>query len=257
MLSTATETLVLGIAVTGVKADQGVALLDRKIDSGQRVCLGFLNAHAAVLAATNAAFRDALQKFIMFNDGVGLDLARWMKYGAAFTENLNGTDFTPYYLANTRHTFRIFLLGAKPHVVEQAAKTFAERFPRHAITGFHDGYSPQGDALVETIRAQKADLILVGMGNPLQELWIAENLEKTGAMMALAVGALFDFEAGHVARAPHLVRRVRAEWLFRWLWEPRRLWKRYTLESALFLGYALRDAMAYRLRRRSYFPISR
>jgi exopolysaccharide biosynthesis WecB/TagA/CpsF family protein len=73
------------------------------------------------------------------------------------------------------------------------------------------------------------------MGNPKQELWIAQHLEMTGCRVGLAVGALFDFIAEVVPRAPKWVRTIRAEWLFRLAIEPRRLWRRYLMGNVVFL----------------------
>ena len=79
------------------------------------------------------------------------------------------------------------------------------------------------------IRAAHADCVLVGMGNPLQELWIDPFGAKTGARLLFGVGALFDFEAGSVRRAPSWVRQLRCEWIYRLLQEPRRLARRYVI----------------------------
>lgn len=92
------------------------------------------------------------------------------------------------------------------------------------------------------IRAVRADCVLVAMGNPLQEIWIDEHGDKTGATLFFAVGALLDFQAGTVRRAPAWVRRLRCEWIFRLLQEPLRLAQRYLIGNFVFLGRVLADA---------------
>ena len=85
------------------------------------------------------------------------------------------------------------------------------------------------------IKASNADIVLVGMGNPRQELWLADNLAATGARLGFAVGALFDFAAGNVPRAPAWMRSLRVEWLHRLTQEPGRLSRRYLLGNPLFI----------------------
>jgi exopolysaccharide biosynthesis WecB/TagA/CpsF family protein len=77
--------------------------------------------------------------------------------------------------------------------------------------------------------------VLVALGNPLQEQWIDDHQEGLGVPLLIGVGALFDFLAGRVPRAPQWVLRLRSEWLFRLLVEPRRLWRRYVTGNPRFL----------------------
>ena len=81
----------------------------------------------------------------------------------------------------------------------------------------------------------------MGLGNPLQELWIANHGVTTGARLQIGVGALFDFASGHVPRAPVWMRRMRCEWTFRLLCEPRRLFARYVLGGFVFMRHVLAD----------------
>ena len=173
----------------------------------------------------------------MLNDGIGIDLASKLLFGAQFPDNLNGTDFTPYYLRYSRHRLRIYLLGGKRGVVETAAKLITETCPRHEVVGYREGYFPHSeDGLVaSTISASGADVLLVAMGNPDQELWLRTNFDATGCRLGFAVGALFDFIAGEVQRAPVWVRTARLEWVYRLAQEPGRLWRRYVLGNPMFM----------------------
>jgi exopolysaccharide biosynthesis WecB/TagA/CpsF family protein len=84
------------------------------------------------------------------------------------------------------------------------------------------------------------------MGNPKQELWLDEHLSATGAKLGIGVGALFDFTAGKVKRAPEWVRKIKCEWLYRFLQEPKRLFRRYFLGNAWFLKKSIQDISSYR-----------
>jgi alpha-1,3-mannosyltransferase len=234
---------VLGVPVIATSTDQAVEHVDRELAAGKSGIVAFLNCHAANIAARNDDLRRCLSRATVFNDGIGVDLASRILFGRAFPDNLNGTDFVPAYLAATRHRHRIFLLGARPQVVAKAADRFAERFPQHSIVGCHHGYfaDEQSDDIARQIREQRADLLLVALGNPRQEVWADRYFEAAGVRLAFCVGALFDFAAGAVPRAPGWVRRLRAEWVFRLAIEPRRMWRRYLVGNAAFLARVLRQ----------------
>jgi alpha-1,3-mannosyltransferase len=173
---------------------------------------------------------------------LGTDIASQLLYGSVFPHNLNGTDFVPLYLDSSSHKLRIFLLGARPEVVERVRERFKIRWPQHEVVGAHHGYfnASHSPELTAQVGAAQADIVLVAMGNPRQEMWAAENALQT-APVVLCVGALFDFIAKEFARAPHWVRATRLEWAFRLILEPRRLWARYTGRSFLFFLNVLRQ----------------
>ena len=175
------------------------------------------------------------------NDGVGMDIAARLLHGKAFKENLNGTDFTPYLLQQAERPLKIFMFGGKPAVVEKAA-AHARQYLGQNVVGICDGYDglknhPQ---LVEAINQTDAELVLVALGNPLQEAWILDHRQALQAGIVIGVGALFDFWAGDKPRAPKLIRTLRLEWLYRLSLEPRRLLRRYTLDILVFLQHCFK-----------------
>jgi alpha-1,3-mannosyltransferase len=228
---------ILGVPISVSTASQSVELLDARFERGIPTIVAFANAHLLNVAFRDKRFLAVLQKLVVINDGIGVDIASRILFGSPFPQNLNGTDFTPNYLRNTRHRYRIFLLGSRPGVAESARKYLSNDHPKHRIVGCYHGYFPKEDTakIVETIKASNADIILAGMGNPLQELWLADNLEATGCRLAFGVGALFDFLTGHARRAPAWVRAVRLEWFHRLIQEPGRLWRRYLVGNPLFI----------------------
>jgi alpha-1,3-mannosyltransferase len=235
---------ILGVDFLPMERAAAVQRIDKEIEDGRPLRVAFANAHTLNLAARDSAFRSVLARFLVLNDGVGVDIASRLKFGRPFPDNLNGTDFVPYYLSRTRHRLRIFLVGARSEVVSEAARRFAVTWPQHQIIGTCDGYFPSEehvDQLCRVIKEVKADLLLVGLGNPTQELWIANRGADTGARLQMGVGALFDFTSGRVPRAPPWVRRVRCEWIYRLACEPRRLFTRYVLGGFVFMGHVLSD----------------
>lgn len=178
----------------------------------------------------------------LVNDGVGMDLAALARHRRRFTENLNGTDFVPLLLREAGRPLRVFLYGARPAVVVEAARVITHEHGGHTIVGCQSGYHDASLDVAALVREARPDLVLVALGNPLQERWILDHRDGLPGCLCIGVGALFDFMAGHATRAPGWVRRSRLEWLFRMAREPRRLWRRYTLDALKFFRISLARA---------------
>lgn len=236
---------ILDVPVLVRSSAEAVWLLDDRFERRKPTMVVFANAHT-LNRATNPAVRSILDRAIVFNDGLGVDIASRMLFGHAFPENLNGTDFVPHFLRMTKHRYRIFLVGAKPGVAERAAERLQHMSFGHEFVGSSHGYvrPEETAALVERIRACRADILLVAMGNPQQEQWLNDNLAASGCRLGFGVGGLFDFLAGTVPRAPAWVQTARLEWSYRLLQEPRRLWRRYLVEMPLFLARIFRQWLA-------------
>lgn len=174
---------------------------------------------------------------IIVNDGIGLDIAARLSHGRSFKANLNGTDFTPYMLRESGRPLRVFLFGGKPEVVSKAARFVAHELGQ-VVVGYSDGYGSRANdaALINKINASGAEILLVALGNPIQEQWIIEHRNELHVGLVSGVGALFDFWAGDKPRAPRLIQRMHMEWFYRLCLEPRRLVRRYTLDILVFLA---------------------
>ena len=134
------------------------------------------------LASEDPRYRAALQAAdYVFGDGTGLRWAVRYAHGFRLRDNVNGTDLVPRLLAQPCVPRRgIYLLGAGPDAVEAAAEWIRLRFPEWELKGFHHGYVDVDacEDVISRINAADADLLLVGMGNPKQEIWIHENLKR-------------------------------------------------------------------------------
>ena len=229
---------ILNVPIQVESFTSAVEHLDERFDANTPTTVAFANAHTLNTASSDPAFQTVLQHAMVFNDGIGVDIASRLQYGVPFPENLNGTDFMPAYLGTTRHRFRIFLLGSRPGIADKAANWVRTHFPQHAVVGVHHGYiGPEDNArIVDFIRKASADVVLVAMGDPKQEFWLADNLAATGCRLGFGVGALLDFVAGEVPRASQTIRRAHLEWAYRLAIEPRRLWRRYVVGCSAFLG---------------------
>jgi len=233
---------IFGLDIAVLTHDDAVDLLERRIRERIAVRLAFVNANLANLAYEDVQLHGMLQHFLLLNDGVGINIASRLLYGKPFPDNLNGTDFTPYFLDLCRTPLSIFLLGARPAVITRAAEIIAKRWPQHRVVGYQHGFIPRADEVrvIEMIKGAKPNLLLVAMGNALQERWIWQLVPKV-TLSAWGVGALFDFLAGEVPRAPLWMRRLNIEWVYRLIVEPKRMWQRYILGNPKFVLRVLRE----------------
>ena len=208
-----------------------IRLVRSSVQKRKPLDIAICNAHTILTALDDPAYADTLRQMTLLNDGIGIDLASRVLEGEFFPENLNGTDLVPSILGEIGIPLRIYLLGASENHV-RLAKTHIERtFPSHRVVGYRNGYFDMNDCsdVCADINLSRADLLLVAMGNPRQENFIVHNRANLDVTVAIGVGALFDFMSGAVMRAPKAVQSVGLEWLFRFLQEPRRLFRRYAV----------------------------
>jgi alpha-1,3-mannosyltransferase len=195
-----------GVPVCCGPPEDWVSAIDDRI-AREKLCLGYVNTHTAYLLAQDPSFRSIVREFTLFNDGIGLDIVSLIKYGRSFEFNLNGSDFTPFFLRTTRHRFRIFLLGGRPGVASRAVLALRRIAPQHSYVGAHRGHLDEAEEshVAEQISRARANLVIVGFGNPAQERWMARYAREVDADLIIGVGALLDFLAGSVPRASSLV----------------------------------------------------
>ncbi|RUW20884.1 glycosyltransferase [Mesorhizobium sp. M4B.F.Ca.ET.215.01.1.1] len=237
---------ILGIPVLAIRWDDAIALLTRLVAERRFTKVSFLNAHNANIACTDPVFAEALDDFLILPDGIGVDMAAKLLYGAPFPDNLNGTDFVPAFLQASSRPLTVGLLGATRVNAEAASVKLAALAVQHRFVVIHDGYfsAAEEPTIVDRIAALRPDVLLVAMGVPRQELWIARHIDARHCTLPIAVGALLDFLSGTVPRAPLWMRRLRLEWLFRLLIEPGRLWRRYVVGNPLFLWRVARQKLS-------------
>ena len=159
---------------------------------------------------------------LVLADGIGVIKGAAM-LGTPLKGKVPGIEFAAGLLGKLAKEGRsVYLLGAKPGVAELAGKRLSGQYPGLKIAGTHDGYFQEDAPVVEDIRASGADVVLVCLGAPKQEKWMAKNGADTGAHLLCGLGGSLDVFAGVVERAPKFWCDHGLEWLYRLLKEPRR-----------------------------------
>ena len=228
---------ILGVSVSVYSKQSALKRVAKAIASNHHLKIAFLNAHGANIAWVDNEYVHNLSNFDVLADGLGVDIGSLINYGSKFPDNLNGTDFIPALLEYLTPGTKVALLGAAPGIAEQAAKNLRLEFPKYHFYVVAHGYfsNKKEKQILIDLKALKPDILLVGLGNPNQEKWIAKNCTKDNCTVAFGIGAYLDFAADRVSRAPDIVRRIRIEWVFRLWLEPGRMWKRYMIGNPLFL----------------------
>ena len=201
--------------------------------------------HMAINAAKLVAMQ-ADEKLCGIVDGCGLVSADgqsvvWASrlLGDPLPERVAGIDLMDALLGLAeRRGYRVYFLGARSEVLAHALERLRERFPRLQVAGARDGYYADDEAhdVCAAIRASRPDILFVAMSSPLKEYFLGEYGPVLGAPFVMGVGGSIDVIAGITRRAPIAWQRLGLEWLFRLLQEPRRMFRRYAVTNARFVG---------------------
>ena len=209
------------------------AHLHDRLATSTRTALIFANTNLVLKCQPIRAWL-ASDEVTLVNDGIGLDIAAQLIHARRYRENLNGTDFVPYLFRNAPRQRKVYLFGGKPGIAEKVAAVI-ERDLGQRVVGLRNGYTGiAADELHAEINRSGAEIVLVALGNPLQEEWIRAHMPKIDATLFIGVGGLFDFMSGAARRAPLWIQKLHCEWLFRLSQEPRRLFKRYSVDLISF-----------------------
>ncbi|GAA6176460.1 WecB/TagA/CpsF family glycosyltransferase [Sulfitobacter pacificus] len=238
-VDTLRETYLPSLRTTLVDATTSETIATLLAPGRRRV--NFMNAHCFNVMARNRQYAAAVNSSdFLLPDGIGVALAAKMTCHN-LTANLNGTDFIPALLKEAAKMGKsVYLFGGTPGTAIKAADNLIHEIPGLQIAGKRDGFAQaQNDAeIIADINASGADIVLVALGVPMQELWLQRNAPYIDAELTMGVGAALDFFAGNVTRAPAWVRKAKCEWVWRLAQEPRRLAKRYLQGNFSFLARA-------------------
>ncbi|MPY24832.1 WecB/TagA/CpsF family glycosyltransferase [Shewanella sp. YLB-07] len=200
----------------------------------------FVNADCLNISARDPNYLRCLRTSChrVFADGSGIRLAsQWKGYSPK--DNLNGTDMFPRLCEQlSSKGLSVFLLGGEPGVAAKTAVNMQRTLPNLQIAGTHHGFlnTPKlNQAVIDKINDSGANVLLVAMGVPKQEVWLEAHQAKLNIAVGIGVGGLFDFYSGNIKRAPLWVRQLGMEWICRLAEEPVRMWRRYLLGNPLFL----------------------
>lgn len=225
----------LGIGIDGLDRAGLLARISELVAARGRATVAYVNVHVMNVAARDDALRAFLDRAdVVYCDGGGVVLGARL-LGEVLPERMTGADWIWDLAARAEAAgWRIFWMGGEPGVAAEAARRLRERHPGLVIETAH-GFEADAAGVITAMNTFNADVVLVGMGTPVQERWVATNRATIDAPVVWVTGATADFVSGHVARGPEWLHQ-RQEWLARLIVDPRRLWRRYLLGNTLFLA---------------------
>lgn len=237
--------ILLGVRFHRVTRQETVACLSDYFGKAQARKVYIVNAHTLNVAWSDERFREILNASdLLLNDGTGVQIASRL-VGRPFPDNLVGTDLVPELCQRAaKHHVGVFLLGGDSGVAEAAGKTLRQIIPDLVISGTHAGYFPESAEarIARVVNESGAGILLVAMGNPIQEKWIHRNAPRLKCDVCMGVGGLFDHLSGRLRRAPLWMRRCGVEWVHILISQPHK-WRRYLVGNPLFLARALADRL--------------
>ena len=233
---------ILGVRLHPMRFTAAVDLMEQWIAERLPRILCFPGSDMLAACQRNDRQRTALNNAdVTLTDG--MMLARLCRlFGAAHAERVYGPDvMLELCRRSPERGYRHFFYGGAPGVAETLAARLQAQFPGLRIVGTcSPPYRPLSESEIaedmRLINDSQADVVWIGLGTPKQEIWMTDNRSRLHAPLLLGVGAAFDFHAGNLRQAPRWVRAAGFEWFFRLCTQPRRLFKRYIVQLAQFLG---------------------
>lgn len=219
---------ILGCRLDAIDADAATDAILQFAREGAGAQIITLGTEMVVHAQRDPRYREVVNTCALsLCDTVGL-LAVARSRGVDLRERVTGVELIEHLCARAaKEGVSVFLFGGAPGIADRAAKELQRRYPGLNLAGTRNGYfnANESPRIAEQIRASAAQLLLVGLGFPKQEYWLAEHLRATGCGAGIGVGGSFDVISGNLERAPEQWRKLGLEWLYRLVKEPQR-WRR-------------------------------
>jgi N-acetylglucosaminyldiphosphoundecaprenol N-acetyl-beta-D-mannosaminyltransferase len=246
-MTTVREQALLGVRVGGCSLSR---LLDDAMGAVNAARPAFTfacaNPHSLVTAQIDTGFRAALQACsVVVADGIGVTVAGRMAR-IDVGPRITGTDFFLGLMSRLNHRGgRVMFFGSRDTVLERILARCRREFPNLHVDVLSPPYGewsdPENRQMLQRIELARPDVLWVGMTAPRQEKWVYRNAAQLHVSVIGSIGAVFDFYAGTVVRAPDWACRAGLEWLYRLLREPQRLWRRSIISAPAFLWLVLRE----------------
>ena len=239
---------ILGVPISNITNEHLLESFTERIGQKQKtqVCITPVNSVLAAIKDPQVLSIYNASEYVLC-DGTPI------KWAAGFlntpiVERITGLDLLPNLVAHcAKHDFSIFLLGASPGVGEQLKQTIHAQYPHCKVVGvyvppFMKVFSEEENIkMIDAVNDVSPDVLLVSLTAPKQDIWIAQNLHRVNASIQIGIGGAFEVMAGLAKRAPKWMHAAGLEWLYRFIQEPKRLFRRYFIEAPLFIPLIIKQ----------------
>lgn len=230
---------IMNTYVNVASMDETISKVEKIIQVGKPTQHVVINASKVNLMETDLELRRIVNACPLINaDGASIVWAA-KKLGVPLKERVTGCDlFQKLVGLAAEKGYKIYLFGAKEEVVTKVKEIYAKQYPTLQIVGYRNGYFSEADEpeIVKNMTVSDADMMFVAFSSPKKEYWVNKYLEQLNIPFVMGVGGSFDIVAGVTDRAPEWMQDHGMEWFYRFIQEPRRMWKRYIIGNAKFVG---------------------
>lgn len=236
---------ILNTSIHNLNMLETISLIKHTIDSKKHIHHIVVNAGKIVAMQSDLQLRKSVHESDIINaDGQAVVWASKI-LNKPLKERVAGIDLM-VNLVELSHEegYKIFFLGAKEDVVKRVVNIYEEKYSKSIVAGYRNGYFKKEDerAIAEDIAKSGANILFVAISSPTKENFLYENREILSRVnFIMGVGGSFDVIAGVVKRAPLWMQNIGLEWFYRFLQEPKRMWKRYLIGNSKFIALVLKE----------------
>jgi N-acetylglucosaminyldiphosphoundecaprenol N-acetyl-beta-D-mannosaminyltransferase len=241
---------ILGVQVSSLTNEELLNTITNSITSKQFSQIAITPTNSIVAAYKEKGISEIYNNAeIVLCDGMPV---KWASHflGTPIIERITGLDVLPNLVKlSSEKNFTLFLLGASPGVGDQLAKVITDQYPNVTIAGiyvppFMKVFSEEeNQKMVHAVNASNADIVLVSLTAPKQDIWIAQNRSTLNPAVYIGIGGAFEVMAGLAKRSPIWMQNAGLEWLYRFIQEPKRLFRRYFIEAPVFIPLVIKQKL--------------
>lgn len=235
---------IMGCQIDNLSMEETLNTIEGFIRSGQSHQHVVVNVDKLVKANRDKELRRIISNCALVNaDGMPVVWASRL-LGKPLKERVAGVDlFEALISRSATKGWRVFLLGAREEVVSNLKRIYEEKYAGLTIAGYRNGYWEPGEeaAIAQQIRAAQTDILFVAISSPKKEYFLGRYQEAMRVPFAMGVGGTFDVAVGKIKRAPKWMQKGGMEWFYRFLQEPRRMFRRYFVEDMAFFGLLFKE----------------
>ena len=234
----------MGCLIDNLSMEETLQHVEGFIKSGHPHQHVVVNVDKLVKANRDPELRRIINECALINvDGMPVVWASHL-LGKPLKARVAGVDlFEALMQRSAEKSWRVYLLGAREEVVSGVKQTYEKKYHGLTVVGYRNGYwRPEEEAeVVEQIKAAQADILFVAITSPKKEHFLGRYQTEMKIPFAMGVGGTFDVAVGKVKRAPLWMRNTGLEWFYRFLQEPRRMFKRYFIDDMVFFWLLLKE----------------
>ncbi|MFS0883373.1 WecB/TagA/CpsF family glycosyltransferase [Metabacillus niabensis] len=235
---------IFGLDVASLTLEETITEIEKYIIQKRKVQHVVINASKVVMMKKDLQLKAIIKSCPIINaDGQSIVwAARFL--GKRLPERVTGIDIMERLISeSSKKSYKLYFFGAKQNVVKRLVEHYTELYPNIEIVGYRNGYFKESEELeiVNEINKSGADILFLGFSSPKKEYWLAKYNEHLDIPFRMGVGGSFDVITGVTKRAPIWMQKAGLEWFYRFLQEPKRMFKRYLFGNILFIVYTIME----------------